>query len=152
MIALDALSDLGVEVCEQPVAPDALDALERLAALGWCRIAADESVPALLDKEAASAIRVWVLKPSALGGLLPCLRAARRGQEMGIESYVSAGFEGKVARTGAAHLAAAMPSSDWAHGLSTGEWLPAHEAGPVPIRGRLFIGLGPGLGLQETMA
>jgi L-alanine-DL-glutamate epimerase-like enolase superfamily enzyme len=147
--ALRELRWLDIELCEQPVAEQELATLDRLAAMRLCPVAADESVPRL----AASAtmgvtVRLWVLKPSAVGGLLASLRLAGEARRRGVECYVTAGWEGRVARMGALHLAAALPGADRAHGLATGEWIDGIEGEPRPVRGCARLPQAHGLGVE----
>jgi o-succinylbenzoate synthase len=148
--ALRELKALNVEFCEQPVAAEDIPALERLVGLQLCPVAADESVPAMAATvRQESAVRLWVLKPAALGGLIASLRIGQAARARGIDSYVTAGWEGTVARMGALHLAAALEGAEGAHGLATGEWVEGPEGEPRPQQGRLEIPGSPGLGLTE---
>lgn len=151
--ALDKLGWHGIEVCEQPVAPSELQALWRLQRRSPCPIAVDESLaspelfPALLG--GTPVVGVFVLKPMVLGGLLPALGIARRGATIGVQSYVTCSIDGVVARAGAAHLAAALPSGKYASGLAVGD-LYKNEPGNHPYqpsRGRIRIPDAVGLGL-----
>jgi L-alanine-DL-glutamate epimerase-like enolase superfamily enzyme len=149
--ALAELGGLAVELCEQPVPAAEVDGLDRLARLrGGCPVAADEATPRLVARETPSAVRIWVLKPAAMGGLLACLKAADHARAQGVECLVSTGWEGRVARLGALHLAAVLPGVDRAHGLGTGAYLEGVEAEPFPQGGQLRVPAGPGLGLGEA--
>jgi o-succinylbenzoate synthase len=152
--ALDRLGWYGVEVCEQPVAAHELAALWRLQRRAAFPLAVDESLampelfPELLG--GVPVVGVFVLKPMVLGGLLPALALARRGAAMGVDSYVTCSLDGVVARAGAAHLAAALPSGKYASGLAVGD-LYTNEPTPhpfEPVRGRIRVPDVPGLGLK----
>ena len=143
--ALSELRALGVELCEQPVPEEDVEALERLARLRGCPVAADEAVPRLAQRSASS-VGIWVLKPAAMGGLLAALRIGAQARARGIESYVTAGWEGCIARAGALHLAAALGAGDRAHGLATGDWIDGPEGLPRAVNGRMRIPEAPGLG------
>jgi o-succinylbenzoate synthase len=128
--ALRGLEALDLEVCEQPVQPGDVEGLRRLRHQVPCRIAADETmlVPGVLDRllqrDPEAAADVLVLKPAAIGGLLPTLALARRGFEAGVEAYVTTLMDGPLGRAAAAHLAVVLPGrNEWAHGLSTVEHL-----------------------------
>jgi L-alanine-DL-glutamate epimerase-like enolase superfamily enzyme len=142
--ALRGLAPLRLELCEQPIAAPDKDGLRRLRSLGVCRIAADESVPllgaTLLDSE-RPAVDVMVLKPMVLGGLLPAFKLAQAAAAAGVGSYVTGSLDGEVARAGAIHLAAALPSADFAHGLSMG----------TNATGRIELTEGSGLGLPGAL-
>lgn len=153
--ALDRLGWYGLEVCEQPVAPRELQALWRLQRRAPCPLAVDESLasPELLSVllgEEFPVVRVFVLKPMVLGGILPALGIARQGAAIGVDSYVTSSFDGVVARAGAAHLAAALPSAKYASGLAVGEHFKDEPAGHPyhPSQGRIVVPEAVGLGLS----
>jgi o-succinylbenzoate synthase len=155
--ALRGLSPLNLELCEQPVAAGNHAALRRLRWLVSCPLAADEAVSqpgaqeVLLDGEDGPVADLLVLKPMALGGLLPALRLAERANRLGVGSYVTSALDGVIARLGAAHLAAALPNSNWASGLAIGH-LFERDVGPDPCpprQGEIRLGDGPGLGLAS---
>lgn len=128
--ALTVLGELDVRYVEQPVAADDLAALADLAG-GEVGVAADEAVArhgvdAVLDV-AADAV---VLKPMALGGPRQALAAARTARERGVDPVITTTLDGAVARTGAVHVAAALPGVG-ACGLATGSRL-ADDLGPDP--------------------
>ncbi len=95
-------------------------------------------------------VGVFVLKPMVLGGLLPALALAKRGAMMGVESYVTSSLDGVVARAGAAHLAAALPSGKFASGLAVGSLFTNEPASHpfAPVRGRIRVPEVPGLGVK----
>lgn len=94
---------------EQPVSADDLPAL----GASPVPIAADESLARravrrrLLGSRVA---RVWVLKPTILGGIRACLELAREARARGIEVVASHAFEGPVGMRGCHHLAHALAS------------------------------------------
>ncbi len=153
--ALDAWADRGLELCEQPVAAEALEALARVSARAPCPIAADEAlaVPGAAERLLSPpvGVRVLVLKPMVLGGLLPALALAREAARRGVEAYVTSALDGVVARAGAAHLAAALPSGRHASGLGVGHLFrdepPDHPFRPV--RGRIVLPRTPGQGVPR---
>ena len=148
--ALRRLSPLGIELCEEPVGDPS--ALRRLKGATEIPIAADESFTASSHRERLfECADVVVLKPAALGGLLPALRWARRARERGIHPLVTTTLDGAIARAGAAHLAAAIlgdgPAPD--AGLATGRLLAQDlcEDPAEPRDGRVRIGAAAGLGI-----
>ncbi|HYO65212.1 MAG TPA: enolase C-terminal domain-like protein [Archangium sp.] len=152
--ALEALSDYGLELCEQPVAPENTEALARLGEHSPCPLAADESLS--LPKSTQyllnhpGTVKILVLKPMVLGGLLPTLRLAREAASRGMDAYVTSSLDGVIARAGAAHLAAALPSGRYASGLGVGD-LFKDEPGNHPfrpVRGRIQLPRTPGLGVS----
>jgi o-succinylbenzoate synthase len=112
--ALDRLASYQPELCEQPVPAEELEALARLQLRTSFPLAADEalmspeSLPAILRTASGKpAVRILVLKPMVLGGLLPALKMAQLAAEVGVEVFVTSSLDGVVSRAGAAHLAAA---------------------------------------------
>ncbi len=158
--ALDRLGWYGLELVEQPTPPDDLAALWRVQRRAPCMVAADESLSspdalrALLTVDpllgGGPAVGAVVLKPMVLGGLLPCLVVAMRAARLGMQAYVTSSIDGVVARAGAAHLAAALPSGVLASGLAVGRLL-AKEPEDHPYRPRqgvIRLSGVPGLGLN----
>jgi len=147
--ALQALARFDLELCEQPVLDP--DAMLRVRAETRIPIAADESLalPSWQPALAAGNVDVLVLKPMVLGGLLPALDLAAEAHHSETGAYVTSSIDGEIARAGAAHLAAAIPQTAWAHGLATGELLrdPGAAAWLTPARGELLLPDAPGLGL-----
>jgi o-succinylbenzoate synthase len=152
--ALRGLEALGLEVCEQPVAPADIEGLRRLRHLAPCRIAADESMllpdvlPRLLEKDPRAAADVLVLKPAALGGMVRSLELAQQAHAAGVSAYVTTLMDGPIARAAAAHLAAVLPSADWAHGLSTVELFEGMRPDPfTPVEGKISLPQATGWGV-----
>jgi o-succinylbenzoate synthase len=155
--ALERLASYRPELCEQPVPADELSALERLQLRTPFPLAADEALmspgnlPALLKPPGGTpAVRILVLKPMVLGGLLPTLSIARQAADVGVEAFVTSSLDGVVSRAGAAHLAAALPSGRLASGLGVGKLFVREEPAEHPfhpVEGRIRLPETPGLGL-----
>lgn len=149
---LGRLERLGLELCEQPVAAERLSDWHYLHGRVACPLAADEAlaVPGAVQAlvEEGRVVDVLVLKPMVLGGVLPALRLARQAWARGVESYVTSALDGVVARAGAAHLAAALPSGRYASGLGVGHLFAEEPAEHPsrPVRGRIRLPETPGLG------
>ncbi len=151
--ALEALREHRLELCEQPVAAEDSEALLRLCAHSPCPLAADEALalPEVHQRllKGVHTVDILVLKPMVLGGLLPALSLAREAARRGVDSYVTSSLDGVIARAGAAHLAAALPSGRYASGLGVGH-LFKDEPGNHPFRpvqGRIQLPRTPGLGV-----
>jgi o-succinylbenzoate synthase len=145
---LGALAGLPVESVEDPLANPDMAGWFRLQAKVPFPLAADESLR-ILGADAVfnqSPVRRVVLKPMALGGLVPALALARRAREAEAECVVTTTVESAVGVTAALHLAAAV-ANDLAHGLATSSWLLRDVGGaPLLAGGVLRLGGDPGLG------
>ena len=141
---LHQLAPLDLELCEQPtISLEGLDGSP-------VPIAADELVVAAPEL-ALQRAQVLVLKPMALGGLLPALRWAVRARELGRAVLVTTSLDGAIARAGAAHLAAAVLADgpQPAAGLATGRLLLDDVCADAlaPLGGFVTLRSVPGLGL-----
>jgi o-succinylbenzoate synthase len=151
--ALARLDLWRLELCEQPLAAEAYAEMSRLQLRVPCPLAADESL-ALPDAVRAflgdqPTVGILVLKPMVLGGLLPALALGQEATWRGMEAYVTSSLDGVVARAGAAHLAAALPSGRHASGLAVGHLFrnEPQEHPFRPERGRILLPRTPGLGV-----
>ena len=99
-------------------------------------------------------MRRLILKPTALGGILPALELARRARAAGLQCVVTSSLESACGLFAAAHLAAALDAeesaagrSPLAQGLATAVWF-ADNTGPAPhrVEGGLHLPDTPGLG------
>ncbi|MEO0326804.1 MAG: enolase C-terminal domain-like protein, partial [Myxococcota bacterium] len=128
---LAALRELGVELLEEPYAPDALAGAAPLPV----PVALDESLqgptgPARLVALAdAGRVQAMVLKPMALGGLRRALELARLRP---LPTVVSHLFDGPVAWAAYAALALALGEERLAAGLAPHAGLDAWPPWPVP--------------------
>ena len=127
---LRELAPLGIELCEQPT-PDLIGLRE-----SPIPVAADEMMAQDPDASLERAHAV-VLKPMALGGLLPAFSLAQRAVARGLQVIVTTSLEGAIGRAGAAHLAAAVLAlgPQPAAGLATGRLLAA-DLCPDPLAPR----------------
>jgi L-alanine-DL-glutamate epimerase-like enolase superfamily enzyme len=147
---LAELEEIQPEFVEQPVATRDLDALDRSAV----PLALDESLielgPAALDRVVDRIpVRVLVLKPMAIGGLVRCLELSRWADQRGIDVVVSHLFDGPVALAATAALALAIGSDDRAMGIDPHAGLQAWPPTSLPMfaSGALRALERPGLGL-----
>jgi L-Ala-D/L-Glu epimerase len=152
--ALRGMESLGIEICEQPIAASDIGGLGRIRGVVPCQVAADEAllsaerIEALFSPDRRPAADVVVLKPMALGGLLPSLALAKRAHQAGVGAYVTTLLDGPIARAGAVHLAAAIPQGDWASGLATVEMIEGFAPDAfTPVKGRIRIPAADGLGI-----
>lgn len=153
---LRELADLGVELIEQPLAPEDLDGAANLRRQGLVPMAADESIHDLASARAvlhARAADFLVLKPMRLGSLRLATEIAAEAREQGVEVFVTTVLEGAVGRSGALHLAAALDATrphdhGPVHGLATGRLLRHDVAtGPDLVSGHMVVPHTPGAGV-----
>ncbi|MCL2179109.1 MAG: o-succinylbenzoate synthase [Proteobacteria bacterium] len=152
-VFLRGVSMLHLELCEQPVPAKDVHALCRLHRLNLgIPLAADE---ALLDEgrvdmllEGGAKIDAVVLKPAALGGLIPAMQLARRARQKKVSSFITTFLDGPIGRAAAAHLAFALGETQQAHGLSCPELLEGFEGDFFsPRGGKISLPRTPGLGI-----
>lgn len=146
--ALSDLADAGADLVEEPLQDPTPD---RLAALGDApvEIGLDETVcrDEISLAAWADAAEVVVLKPMACGGIDRAQALAERALGLDLDVIVSNTIDAVIARTAAAHLAAALPT-DRPAGLDTADRL-ATDLAPDPLAvrdGRLRLPDAPGLG------
>jgi o-succinylbenzoate synthase len=154
--ALEALAPHSIEYVEQPVAAGELEALARLSSTSDIPIAADESVVAaaqarrLIDEKM---VDVLVLKPMALGGLVPALELAEQADAAGLRVTFTSLMDSAIGRSAVAHAAASRPWLRGAHGIATGAWFAtdiAESADPI-VNGAFQLDGTPGLGREFVL-
>jgi o-succinylbenzoate synthase len=129
--AFRRLREYDVSYVEQPLPAEDLAGLRALRGEG-VGVAVDETlrevdVATVVAEDAADAV---VLKPMVAGGPERVADDARLVIANGIDPVVTTTIDGAVARTGAVHCAATIPSV-FACGLATGDLL-AEDVGPDP--------------------
>ncbi len=129
---IKALADLPVESLEEPLVKPDVASLKRLQSLIDWPLALDESLTTWPHQALFSdpPVKRIVLKPMLHGGILPTLKIAKCGLELGMECVVSTTIDSAAGIWAAVHLAAALPGIS-VHGLNTSVWL-AHDIGPPP--------------------
>ncbi len=154
--AFDRLERFAPEFIEQPVAASDVAGLAHVRARTKIPVAADEaasdeaSIGRLLD---LGAVDLVVLKPAALGGLAPSLRAMARVLEAGVGLVVTTLLDAAIGRAGARSLAAALAEPRRACGLATAEWLADDVAfESPPVAGAITLSSGAGLGIEPEPA
>ncbi len=118
-----ALEPLNLEYCEQPI--KVVDMLMRneLCMRSSIPIAADEaarSVEAIEKLIENNAADLLVIKPMLIGSFDELFRIAEIARNHGIELVFTSSLEAGIGRVATAHLAAALGSTRFAHGLATG--------------------------------
>jgi len=148
---LRALSEVGCELVEQPVAKPA--ALARLTARAILPVMADESLSgpgSAFDLASSRAADVFAVKIEQSGGLFAAARVGAIADAAGIGLYGGTMLEGSVGTIAAAHLFSAFPQLDWGTELF-GPLLLAEEILTEPLVYRdfsLVIPTAPGLGIR----
>ena len=106
------LAKYNLELIEQPLAKEQIEAMGRLQHETAIPIVADESVQTLDDVErlGAAGVRGINLKLMKLGGVLPTLQLLRRGRELGMKIMLGCMIETSLGVTAMAHLAGL---ADW---------------------------------------
>ncbi len=138
--ALRVLAPAGIELCEEPVRWDDLDALRSPVA-----VALDESAFDALDRRAADAV---CLKVARCGGITGLIAAARRARAAGYEVYLASTLDGPLGIAAALHAAAAI-KPDRPCGLATLSMFDG-LGDPLPARdGVITAPSSPGLGLKR---
>jgi o-succinylbenzoate synthase len=152
-LALEAFERFDIDYVEQPVARADRAALKDLDVNASIPVAADEALlgkgwEACLESRAAS---IFVVKPSALGGIAPSLALYRRARALGIRVVWSSLIDAVVGRNVAIALAAALgrdgEGDEEVHGLGTAKLLARDLIeGCEVMHGGIQLGKALGLG------
>ncbi len=149
---LKAIASLEVDLVEQPVAADDVEGLAKLKSLQLVDVAADEgALPSGMARQMVrdKSVDALVLKPTAMGGLLPVLSIIDEAKGRDIRVILSTLIESAVGRRAVAQLAACRPDVPGPHGLATGGWF-VRDVLPEPDRiedGKLQLADHSGLGV-----
>jgi L-alanine-DL-glutamate epimerase-like enolase superfamily enzyme len=107
---LDALAHFNLAYVEQPIAAGNWPAMERLADSSPVPLMVDESLAGASDVDRLCALRgkIWAhLKLVKIGGIAPCLSAAKRLSDAGVTCMIGQMNEGAAATAAALHVACA---------------------------------------------
>ncbi|ERG96945.1 mandelate racemase/muconate lactonizing enzyme family protein [Haloquadratum walsbyi] len=146
---LETARTVDLEYIEQPLPASDLDGHALLRGHG-VDIAVDESMSVTTPEQifTAGAADIIVCKPMALGGPRQTVAVAREAEAVDIDTVVTTTIDGVIARTGALHVAAALPGSNIrACGLATASMLEDDlTMDPISIiDGEMPVPTGPGL-------
>lgn len=147
------LGDAGVDLIEQPIARQNLEAQARISARSPVPIMADEAIESVDDSFAlarAGAASVFALKIAKNGGPRAVLRTAAIAEAAGIALYGGTMLEGAVGTVAAAHAFATLNKLEW-HTELFGPLLLTEDVVAEPLIYRdfqLLIPTKPGLGLE----
>lgn len=143
-----ALSEIGIEFLEQPVAADDIAGLAYVRERTGVPVFADESCPTSGDvPRVAGAVDGIVVKLMKCGGLIDAVRMAEAARERGLRTMIGCMLESSLALTAAAHISPLMDYADLDSGL-----LLEHDpfAGVRIERGRMTLPDTPGLGVRRV--
>ncbi len=109
---VQALEIYDLEMIEQPLPKDQIEAMGEVQTHTHLPLVADESVQTLQDVErlAAAGVRGINLKLMKVGGLTPGLRMLKRARELGLQVMLGCMVETSLGTTAMAHLAGL---ADW---------------------------------------
>lgn len=110
------LHDVGVDLVEQPVARDALDAMARLSTQQQVPLMADEALNgprSAFRIASAAAAGVFAVKIAQSGGLHPASEVAAIANAAGIGLYGGTMLEGGVGTVASAHLFSTFTELAW---------------------------------------
>ncbi len=142
---LDELAKLNVELIEQPLPIDMLEAMPQLKASSSLPLMADESCQVESDVDrCASGFHAINIKLVKCGGITPGVRMARRARELGMKVMVGCMTESSIGISASAQL---LPLLDYAD-LDGAVLLAKDIATGVKIdQGRPLFPEAPGLGV-----
>jgi len=153
---------LGIELVEQPVAMDDLDALEFVTRHVHTPVLADEAVWTTRDltevirRHAADMVNIKLAKT---GGLREALRMAEMARQNGVAVIIGCMMESHVGISAAASLACALESTavsarGMAHDLDAGLWMKRSPVtgGAAYQRDLVHLPDAAGLGISELAA
>jgi L-alanine-DL-glutamate epimerase-like enolase superfamily enzyme len=144
---LPLLEELGVELIEQPVAPDDLDGLAAVHRAARIPIVADEACRVAADiPRLAGAVDGINIKLAKCGSLREALRMVAVARAQRLSVMVGCMIETSLGITAAAHLTPLLDLADL-----DGAALLEHDpfAGATIHAGRIALPTGPGLGVTE---
>jgi o-succinylbenzoate synthase len=147
---ISQIKQLPIESLEEPLAKPEIETLKQLQDETDIAIALDETV-AELELESLQQLqplRRIILKPMALGGVLPAWHIGQLAHSQGIDTVVTTTIDSAAGVWAATQLAATLdPKSKYHHGVATSDWLLQDiGAGPEIENGIITIPQTPGLG------
>ncbi|HEY3016094.1 MAG TPA: muconate/chloromuconate family cycloisomerase [Nocardioides sp.] len=153
MTYLPRLAAAGVELVEQPVPGEQVEALARINAALPIPVMADESLRTPVDALRLARLRaadVWSMKTTKVGGLRRARDIVAIGAAAGIPCHGGTSIETGLGTAASLQLACAAPGVTWGSELF-GPLLFAEEILTEPLRydaGSLHLPSGPGLGVE----
>jgi L-alanine-DL-glutamate epimerase-like enolase superfamily enzyme len=150
---ISELSEFGLELIEQPVAPDDLAAMHRVRDASLVPIVADEGVRTVEDLDlhvANGACDGVAIKLAQVGGITGASVLAGNAARAGLLTFVTSTLDGPVGLAAGLHFAAARSDFSVANGLATGGLFEETYASGLPqvVDGKLELSDAPGLGIE----
>lgn len=149
---LPRLAHAGIDLVEQPVPGEQMEALAEINALLPIPVMADESLRTPHDAVRLVALRaadVWSIKVTKVGGLRRARDIVAVGAAAGIPVHGGTSIETGIGTAASLHLACAAPGVTWGTELF-GPLLFVDDIVDTPLRyadGSLHLPSGPGLGV-----
>ncbi|WP_158735946.1 muconate/chloromuconate family cycloisomerase [Alteribacillus sp. YIM 98480] len=145
--------DAGIDFLEQPLPPQDVEGLARLAAMKKVPIMADESASTIDDAmrlAKADAADIFSLKIHKAGGMKNTIKVAGIAEASGISCFGGTSLESSIGTAACVHAYASIPNLDYGSELFGPDWLaddPVKE--PVTIKdGYIYVPDKPGLGVE----
>lgn len=148
---LHGIEQMPIESLEEPLTQPDINRLKQLQSETNIPLALDESI-VKLDSEGVSQLHPLqriILKPMALGGVIPAWHLGQQAHSLGIDTVVTSTIDSAAGVWAATQLAAALdPIGRLCHGLATSDWLQQDLGkGPNIENGSITMLQTPGLGL-----
>jgi L-alanine-DL-glutamate epimerase-like enolase superfamily enzyme len=150
---IQSFQEYGLELIEQPVAPDDLASMHRVRDASLVPIVADEGVRSISDLDlhvANGACDGVAIKLAQVGGITSASILAGNAAKAGLLTFVTSTLDGPVGLAAGLHFAAARSDFTLANGLATGGLFEDTYALGLPdvIDGALELTDAPGLGIE----
>lgn len=151
-LGMGMLQDVGVDLVEQPIARDLVEAMARLTAGHTVPLMADEALNgprSAFRLASAAAAQVFAVKVAQSGGLFAASEVAAIAAASGLGLYGGTMLEGGVGTAAAAHLFSTFADLSWGTELF-GPLLLTDEVLATPLQYANFelaVPTGPGLGI-----
>lgn len=150
---INQFAEYGLELVEQPVAPDDLASMHRVRDATIVPIVADEGVRTVADLDlhiANGSCDGVAIKLSQVSGITAASVLAGNAGRAGLLTFVTSTLDGPVGLAASLHFAAARADFSLANGLATGGLFEETYAVGLPavVDGALTLPDAPGLGIE----
>ncbi len=150
---INEFAEFGLELVEQPVAPDDLASMHRVRDATLVPIVADEGVRTVEDLDlhvANGACDGVAIKLAQVSGITAASVLAANAAKAGLLTFVTSTLDGPIGLAAGLHFAAARSDFTLANGLATGALFDESYAFGLPevSDGALTLSDSPGLGIE----